>query len=168
MTTDHKLPDEQTGNQAHTRPEPQDEHLTPFAHQASNRCFGCGPANPSGLQLEFQLAPDLSVVCFAHVDEHFTGHPGYLHGGVIASLLDEAMSKSVRARNALAMTRELKVEYLRPVPSCTPIRIEGRIVKHEGRKFWAEAEILNEHHTRLAHGSGVFIEINNEMKPKST
>ncbi len=140
------------------------EHLTPFAHRASNRCFGCGPANPSGLHLEFQLATDLSVVCLAQVNDHFEGHPGYLHGGVIATLLDEAMSKSVRARNALAMTRELKVEYLRPVPSCAPIRIEGRIVKHEGRKFWAEAAILDEHRIRLAHSTGIFIEI----KPKAS
>lgn len=135
------------------------EHLTPFAHQASNRCFGCGPANASGLHLAFQLADDKSVVCIARVADHFEGHPGYLHGGVIATLLDEAMSKSVRARNALAMTRELSVEYLRPVPSKTPIRIEGRVVKHEGRKYWAEATILDEHRTRLAHSSGVFIEI---------
>jgi uncharacterized protein (TIGR00369 family) len=152
VTTDHhKLPEDQTGN------------LTPFAHSASNRCFGCGPANPSGLHLEFQLAPDLSVVCFAEVSENFTGHPGYLHGGVIATLLDEAMSKSVRARNVSAMTRELKVEYFRPVPSCTPIRIEGRVVKHEGRKYWAEAAILDEHQTKLAQANGVFIEI----KPKA-
>jgi len=52
----------------------------------------------------------------------------------------------------------------RPVPSCAPIRIEGRIVKHEGRKFWAESSILNDHHTRLAHSSGIFIEI----KPKAS
>ena len=32
------------------------ENLTPFAHAANNRCFGCGPANPTGLQLEFLLA----------------------------------------------------------------------------------------------------------------
>ncbi|MGD0912213.1 MAG: PaaI family thioesterase [Terracidiphilus sp.] len=160
MTTHHKLPE----GHPHNHPETPAELLTPFAHQASNRCFGCGPANPSGLNLKFQLAPDLSVVCLAEVSDHFEGHPGYLHGGVIATLLDEAMSKSVRARNALAMTRELKVDYLRPVPSCKPIRIEGWIVKHEGRKFWAEAAILDEHRTRLAEGSGVFIEI----KPRPT
>jgi uncharacterized protein (TIGR00369 family) len=160
LTVHHKLADDHP----HNHPEAAPEHLTPFAHQASNRCFGCGPANPSGLHLEFQLAPDLSVVCLAQVSDQFEGHPGYLHGGAIATLLDEAMSKSVRARNALAMTRELKVEYLRPVPSCAPIRIEGRIVRHEGRKYFAEAEILDGHRTRLAHGSGVFIEI----KPKST
>ena len=40
-----------------------------------------------------------------------------------------------------------------------PIGIEGRAVKHEGRKFWTESSIHNEHHTRLAHASGIFIEI---------
>jgi uncharacterized protein (TIGR00369 family) len=159
LTTHHKLaPDPH-----HHLTPGQDEHLTPFAHSASNRCFGCGPANPSGLHLEFQLAPDLSVVCFAQVPDHFAGHPGFLHGGIIATLLDEAMSKSVRARNVSSMTRELKVEYLRPVPSCTPIRIEGRVVKHEGRKYWVESAILDDHRIRLAHASGIFIEI----KPKS-
>ena len=148
----------------HKLDEAPDENLTPFAHKASNRCFGCGPANPSGLHLEFQLAPDLSVVCFAQVPEDFTGHPGYLHGGVIATLLDEAMSKSIRARQVLAMTRELKVEYLLPVPSQTRIRIEGRVVNHEGRKYWAEAAILNDRRIRLAHAAGMFIEI----KPKTT
>jgi uncharacterized protein (TIGR00369 family) len=147
----------------HNHPEGAAEHLTPLAHQASNRCFGCGPANPTGLHLEFQLAPDLSVVCLAKVSDQFEGHPGYLHGGAIATLLDEAMSKSVRARNALAMTRELKVDYLRPVPSGKPIRIEGRIVKHEGRRFWAEADVLDEHRTQLAHGSGVFIQMRSKL-----
>lgn len=148
----------------HNQPEAPTANLTPFAHSASNRCFGCGPANPSGLHLEFQLAHDLSVVCLTEISENFTGHPGYLHGGVIATLLDEAMSKSVRARNVSAMTRELKVEYLRPVPSSTPIRIQGRIVKHEGRKYWAEAAILDQHQTKLAQATGVFIEV----KPKAT
>ena len=34
------------------------EKLTPLAHTAHNRCFGCGPANPAGLHLEFLLAED--------------------------------------------------------------------------------------------------------------
>ena len=47
----------------------------------------------------------------------FDGHPGYLHGGIIVTLLDEAMSKAVRAIGPLRMTRKMEVEYLRPVPS---------------------------------------------------
>ena len=99
------------------------EHLTPFPHAANNRCFGCGPANPAGLHLEFLQAPDGSMVSHPVVAGTFDGHPGYLHGGIIATLLDEAMSKSVRALGKLAMTRKMEVDYLRPVPSGVPLRI---------------------------------------------
>jgi len=135
------------------------EHLTPMAHTAQNRCFGCGPANASGLRLEFLLAEDASVVCQATVSEAFEGHPGYLHGGVIATLLDESMSKAVRAKGLTAMTRHIEVDYLRPVPSATPIRMEGRVTHHEGRKHWTVARILNARGTALAEAKGLFIEV---------
>jgi len=135
------------------------QHLTPMAHSAQNRCFGCGPANPAGLRLEFLLAEDKSVVSLATIPDGFAGHPGYLHGGIIATLIDESMSKSVRAQGLTAMTRQLEVDYLRPVPSGEPIRMEGRLVRSEGRKHWAEAKILNARGTTLAEGKGMFIEI---------
>jgi len=135
------------------------QHLVPFAHTAQNRCFGCGPANPAGLQLEFLIAEDGSVVCFATIPGTFDGHPGYLHGGIIATLLDETMSKAVRASGISSMTRQLEAEYLRPVPSDVPIRLEGRVVRAEGRKHWTEARILNAAGKELARGKGLFIEV---------
>jgi uncharacterized protein (TIGR00369 family) len=135
------------------------ENLTPMAHAAQNRCFGCGRANSTGLQLDFLLAEDGSVVCLATIPDSFEGPQGYLHGGIIATLLDEAMSKAVRARGLVAMTRKLEVEYLRPVPSGTPIRMEGRILSSEGRKHWVQAKILNAVGSELAMGKGLFIEV---------
>ena len=135
------------------------EHLTPFAHSAGNRCFGCGPANQTGLRLDFLLADDGSVVSFPVVASAFEGHPGYLHGGIIATLLDEAMSKAVRARGSSSMTRKMEVDYLRPVPSEVPLRLEGRIVRNEPRKHWAEARILDEKGKLLAEAKGLFIEV---------
>jgi uncharacterized protein (TIGR00369 family) len=136
-----------------------DEHLTHLAHSAQSRCFGCGPANPTGLQLDFFVAGDGMVVCLPTIPEAFAGHPGYLHGGVIATLLDEAMSKAVRAKGLTSMTRQLEVDFLRPVPSGAPIRLEGCVIRSEGRKSWAEARILNEAGKILAHGKGLFIEV---------
>jgi len=136
-----------------------DEILTPMAHTAQNRCFGCGQANPTGLHLEFLLAEDHSVVCFALLPDTFEGHPGYAHGGIIATLLDESMSKAVRAKGFTAMTRHMEVDYLRPVPTAAPLRLEGRVTHKEGRKHWAEAKVLNAKGTLLAHGKGLFIEI---------
>lgn len=133
--------------------------LTPMAHQAQNRCFGCGQANPVGLHLEFMLAEDETVLCMATIPDTYEGPKGYVHGGIIATLLDEAMSKAVRARGLTAMTRNLEADYLRPVPSCTPIRMESRIVSSDGRKHWVQARILNAHGSELALGKGLFIEI---------
>jgi len=135
------------------------EDLTPMLHAAHNRCFGCGRENTGGLLLEFLLAADGSVVCLPTIPDRFEGHPGYLHGGIIATLLDEAMSKAVRARGVAAMTRQLEVEYLRPVPSGVELRIEGKLVRGDGRKHWSEARILSESGVILATGKGLFVEV---------
>jgi uncharacterized protein (TIGR00369 family) len=135
------------------------DNLTPFAHSAQNRCFGCGQANSSGLKLEFLLAPDGSVVCPATLSDQFEGPHGFLHGGIIATLLDESMSKAVRARGLTAMTRHMEIDYRRPVPSGTPIRMEGKVVRSEGRKHWAEAHIVDKDGTALAQGKGLFVEV---------
>jgi uncharacterized protein (TIGR00369 family) len=135
------------------------ENLTPLVHAAQNRCFGCGPANSAGLQLDFLLAEDESVVCLTTVPDRFDGHPGCLHGGIIATLLDETMSKATRARGLSTMTRHIEVDYLRPVPSGEPIRLQGRVIRGEGRKHWTEAKILNARGTALAEGKGLFIEV---------
>lgn len=139
--------------------------LKPMDHTAQNRCFGCGQANPTGLRLEFFIAQDGSVVALPTIPDSFEGPRGYLHGGIVATLLDEAMSKSVRAKGFTAMTRHLEVEYLRPVPSLTPIRVEGRAIQSDGRKHRTEARILDASGTVLAQGKALFIEVNPSGKP---
>ena len=135
------------------------EKLTPMAHKAQNCCFGCGPANAGGLHLEFLLAEDGRVVCLPTIPDSFEGPAGYLHGGIIATLLDEAMSKSVRAQGLTAMTRQMEINYLRPVHSEAPIRVEGRLVRSEGRKHWSEARIVDTRGHTLADAKGLFIEV---------
>jgi acyl-coenzyme A thioesterase PaaI-like protein len=74
-------------------------------------------------------------------------------------LLDETMSKSLRARGITAMTRHMEVGYLRPVPSRTPLRLEGLVIRSEGRKHWTEARILDSEGVTLANAKGLFIEV---------
>ena len=130
-----------------------------MAYIAQNRCFGCGPASEIGLHLEFLLAEDGAVVCLPMIPKCFEGPPGYLHGGIIATLLDEAMSKSVRARGLKAVTGRMEIDYRRPVRSAAPIRLEGRLLRSEGRKHWTEARILDARGHMLAEAKGIFIEI---------
>jgi uncharacterized protein (TIGR00369 family) len=146
------------------------DHPAPMAHIAKNRCFACGPANDNGLHLDFSLTPDGRAVCQTTIPECFEGPPGYLHGGILATLLDEAMSKSMRAQGLTSVTRRLEIDLLRPVQSSSPIRLEGRLVRSEGRKNWLEARILNLKGHVLAEAKGLFIEIHNShglMLPKT-
>ena len=135
------------------------DRLAPLFHGAQNHCFGCGPANPHGLQLKFSIAPDHSVVCSASLNEFYEGPPGYLHGGIIATLLDEAMSKANRAYGVTAMTRQMSVDYLRPVPSNAPIRIQGQVTHSERRKHWTTAQIEDADGIILAKATGLFIAV---------
>ncbi len=141
------------------------ENLTPLAHAAQNRCFGCGRANAIGLQLEFLLGEDGRVVCLATIADTYEGPPGYVHGGIIATLLDETMSKAVRSHGLVAMTRHMEVDYQRPVKSKAAIRMEGRVTRSEGRKHWTEAKILDEDGSVLAQGKGLFIEVQPRKEP---
>ncbi len=144
------------------QPDSQPDGRAPLFHGAQNHCFGCGQVNPVGLKLEFSILPDHSVLCETTISGNYEGPPGYLHGGIIATLLDEAMSKANRAQGVTAMTRQMSVEYLRPVPSGSPIRLEGRVTRAEGRKHWTEAFIQNSAGATLAHASGLFIAIHTE------
>jgi uncharacterized protein (TIGR00369 family) len=124
-----------------------------------NRCFGCGPANAAGLQLEFHPGEDKTVFCRATIPETFQSFPGFLHGGIIATILDEAMSKAVRTLGLNSLTFQMEIDYLRPVPSGKPICIEGRLVRSEGRKHWAEAKIVSAKGSILARSKGQFIQV---------
>lgn len=136
------------------------EKLTPLDHAAQNRCFGCGKANETGLRLDFFRSEDGTIISLPTISDRFEGPKGFVHGGIIATLLDETMSKAVRAAGFTAMTRHMSVEYLRPVPTGGPIRLEGRVVRSEGRKHWTESTILNEASAALATGKGLFVEVN--------
>lgn len=130
---------------------------TRLEHAAQNRCFGCGVENPRGLHLEFERNAEGTVRCHTVVPDLYEGPPGYVHGGILATLLDEAMSKSVRLQGVRAVTRHLEADYRLPVPSQTAIVIEGRCVRNEGRKYWAEAVILDAGNRVLVRGKGLFI-----------
>src|SRR3982074_3261936 len=129
-------------------------------HLPKNYCFVCGPDNAEGMQLKF--AYDRSrkrFVCRFRLDKRYTGPPGHCHGGIIATILDEAMGKVNKLRQVIALTSEITINYLKPVPLNQPLRVESREVKVKGRKHINMAEILNEKGEVLARSEGLFIAI---------
>jgi len=135
------------------------EDLTPLAHGALNHCFGCGIENKTGLRLKFFMDDQRNIISHLRIPKRFEGPPGYVHGGVIATLLDEAMSKANRARGILAMTRQMEVEYLRPVPLQTPLTLTAQHTGNVGRKNHCEAQITNADGITLAKGKALFITV---------
>jgi uncharacterized protein (TIGR00369 family) len=130
----------------------------PLSHGAVHNCFGCGETNKTGLRLKVSLENE-RVFSRARIPKRFQGPPGCVHGGIIATLLDEAMSKANRQFGILAMTRQMEVEYLRPVPLGSPILITARHIEANGRKHRCEAEIVAEDGTILARGRALFIAV---------
>jgi uncharacterized protein (TIGR00369 family) len=125
-----------------------------------NHCFGCGPENENGLQLKFKLNEETQrFVCKFNLASRFEGPPSHAHGGIIATILDEAMGKVSKLRNITAVTGQMAVTYIRPVPLGKPLIAEGWEVSVRGREHNRVAEIRNLHGEVLAQSTGVFIEI---------
>jgi len=91
--------------------------------------------------------------------ERYQGGAGFAHGGIIATLLDEAMGKVCRFREVRAVTAELTVEYLKPVKVQSEIVVEGRETEQKGRNLFMSGEIRNEAGEVLARGKGRFVVI---------
>jgi uncharacterized protein (TIGR00369 family) len=138
-------------------------HETSKTPKVRNHCFGCGEANDRGLQLKFSHDDDgEAMVCRFKLASHYVGPPGHAHGGVIATILDEAMGKANKLKQILALTREMTVEYLRPVPLGEWLIVEGRNQAIHGRVCTNIAEIRRIDGEVLARSKGKFIAIDAE------
>jgi uncharacterized protein (TIGR00369 family) len=138
-------------------------HDTRYVKLQKNECFGCGRNNPDGMRLRFTYDEERDCfVCQFRLGRRYTGPPGHCHGGIIATILDEAMGKVNKLRHVIALTSEITVNYLKPVPLRKALRVESREVKVTGRKHINMAEILNEKGEVLARSRGLFIAIDPE------
>jgi len=139
------------------------DHDVHSAAWERDRCFGCGPSNAHGLQLNFKLSSTGKIfICEFSIGESFVGPPGHAHGGIIATILDEAMGKANKLKSKVALTRHMEVDYLRPVPLWQPLIVEGSVVRTRGRALYNRGELRNAKGDVLARSRGKFLAINAE------
>lgn len=93
------------------------------------------------------------------IGPQYQGATGFVHGGIIATMLDEVMAKVSRFRGIQAVTAELAVEYLRPVPVDEDLIAEGYEMKRDGRNLHYAGEIRNASGAVLARSRGRFVEV---------
>jgi uncharacterized protein (TIGR00369 family) len=130
-----------------------------------NKCFGCGGANPRGMQLTFEQDDATNRIRGNfRLGPEYQGGASFVHGGIIATVLDEVMGKVCRFRNARAVTAELTVEYLKPVPIDADLEIEGREIEMNGRNIHIAGEIRNQAGQVLARARGRFVVVGQKQQ----
>jgi len=110
----------------------------------SDFCFVCGRKNPRGLYMTFYDDGENEVHSEYTVPDEYQSYPGIVHGGVVASMLDEIVGRvaMIGDHHHFMMSVKLEVKYRHPVPTGAPLRVTGRIVKLRGRLGRAVGQII--------------------------
>jgi acyl-coenzyme A thioesterase PaaI-like protein len=127
----------------------QDDYSDEVSH-----CYGCGRLNPEGLHIQSRWDGDETVCVFTPRDGQIS-FPGYVYGGLIASLIDchaigTAAAASARARGLEPpsstlprfVTASLNVDFLRPTPAGVPLEVRARAEELSGRKVIVNATLF--------------------------
>ncbi len=149
----------------------QDYYRDEYAH-----CFGCGRLNKDGMQIKSHWNGEESV-CHVMPKPYFTGgFPGYLYGGLIASLIDchssatasaAKLSEKVFALDDQPLSRfvtaSLKVDYLKPTPMGKMLELRGRIGGIKSRKVIVNVTLSAEGDIR-ARGDVILVQLSEQDK----
>ena len=104
-------------------------------------CFACGRDNPISLDMKFFLDEDKRYCCrFVAKPEH-VGYGGMMHGGLVATLLDECLARVVIEEGFMSVTAELNVKYLKPTPVGEELLIRAWIERGRGKLFFVAGDI---------------------------
>jgi acyl-coenzyme A thioesterase PaaI-like protein len=123
-------------------------------------CFGCGAQNPHGLKLDFRIEDKRAVAEFQPRAEH-QGYPGLVHGGLIATALDEAMGWAMYTLGVWAVTGRMEVKYRRPLPLDAKATVSGEIVRDRGRWLEVRGEVRSGGKL-VAESEGLFMRLPQE------
>lgn len=96
---------------------------------------------------------------FASLGEDVTGHPGVLHGGVIASLLDSVMGLLLAFRGEVCMTSSLNLRFRRPVPAPGAVVVHSWVKEERAGRWIVLGEIVDQSGVVLAGAEGLFVGI---------
>jgi acyl-coenzyme A thioesterase PaaI-like protein len=120
-------------------------------------CFGCGPDNPIGLGLTDFAREGPIVSAGFRPRSAYHGFNDMLHGGIVATALDEIMAWSaILMEEVMVMTGTLELRYRKPAAVATHYRLEGEVEERRGRRLRLNGRMLDGG-TPVAEASGLFI-----------
>jgi len=128
--------------------------------QDTGECFVCGEKNPRGLKLRFRLNREAGE---AETDivflPEFQGWKGFVHGGLLATVLDEALVWAAGAKLIKCVTGEMTVRFVAPARTGERYKIAGRMVEEKGRIVLAESELTDAGGRQIARAHGKLFKI---------
>ncbi len=129
-------------------------------------CFGCGLANPKGLALVFAREGD-EIVSRVVVDGAYAGYKSFVHGGIVAAMLDEAQGWALlNLADTYGVTRGLNILYRRPVAVGRPLVVRARVQSVEGTSVYLQSQIEDERGRLLASAEGHWVKVRRERALK--
>ncbi len=148
----------------------QDQYPDDYAH-----CYGCGRLNKAGHHLKSYWEGEESVCRFTPDPKYTGGFPGFIYGGMIASLIDchgAGTASAAKAREdgkplSRFVTASIKVDYLAPTPINTELEVRGKPVEVKGRKVIVDLTVFAAGKI-TATGTVVMVQIKNQNEPGIT
>ncbi len=123
-------------------------------------CWGCS-LGIDGLNFDFAIEGDKLAAQYV-VAERYQGAPGMAHGGIVATLLDEACSQLARVAVSPSVTARLEIRYLAPVPVEEPLRVNAEILEMDDRRVATEATIRDAEGLVCAHAKAESVRVRPE------
>lgn len=112
-------------------------------------CFLCGAKNPKSLNLQFEALDDNCVRSLFTANDELQGYKGILHGGIIAALLDAAMTHCMFHLGIKAVTADLHIRYVTPVSCRNTLDIRGRLLSSHAHLYFLRGEIIIKNKTAV-------------------
>ena len=135
-----------------------------------SNCFVCEPANPHGLHLPFAHDEEHGIVVAEFtLGTGFSGAPAFVHGGIVAAILDEAMAwAAIAIAGSFAVTSQLVVSFDRPVRIDRPHRVQATVLDSENDSIRAEARLVDAKGRVRATGSARLVTLSADQAANAT
>lgn len=130
-------------------------------------CFVCGQENDSGLNAQF-FWDGGKAVCDITPDNKFAGYKGIIHGGIVATLLDEVMIKALLAERILSVTAEITIRFKKPVYVGDKLHFEGWKTGEAGAVYHTEGCGINQKGEVIAEATARYIQPKSGLSDKLT
>jgi len=138
--------------------------FAPQSVEDYSMCFACGQENPNGLKLRFRKEGETVKTEFTPGECH-QGWPGIVHGGIIETLLDEAMCYAPFLFHGMyCVTAKIEVRIRQPVPAGQRLLISSNVVRKTRKLVETEANIILEDGSPVAEGKATMYVVSESKK----